>query len=94
MSAPLQAIGLAQGDTLRLVTAVCPKCMAEFEVNAPFFSSQGLRVVRLKNRALVKQLQRNARKRRVNGCVGCAVSGVLGFRLFRAIQKSGKLEDS
>ena len=30
----------------------------------------------------------------VFGCAGCLVSGVLGFRLFRAIQKSGKLEDS
>lgn len=29
----------------------------------------------------------------VFGCIGCLVSGVLGFRLFRAIQKSGKLED-
>ena len=29
----------------------------------------------------------------VFGSIGCVVSGVLGFRLFRAIQKSGKLED-
>jgi ubiquinone biosynthesis protein len=29
----------------------------------------------------------------VFGVLGCVVSGVLGFRLFRAIQKSGKLEE-
>jgi ubiquinone biosynthesis protein len=29
----------------------------------------------------------------VFGALGCFVSGILGYRLFRAIQKSGKLED-
>jgi ubiquinone biosynthesis protein len=29
----------------------------------------------------------------VFGAVGCFVSGILGYRLFRAIQHSGKLED-